>query len=260
MPYFQSVFNTEFLGVYVITDRQYSTTFKVGPNRNTSTLMVNYNDGPFDLSTYNVLSIAYSMNSGSFYNTLSVTLTAASGRTAGQIVTELNANATFAAMFTATASANDKRISIRSNHAYPESFRAYVVNSSAERILGFNLKAPVVELPSFFSRNVIGTEAGSSLVLLTQPTDDWVITNAGLSTTPQADYQFLRGRSGYFTFVKNVVDGSSRITSSIEYPAGALAGDLARKTTYSYTAANTNPTTSAQVPYTLQSGDLITPP
>jgi hypothetical protein len=98
------------------------------------------------------------------------------------------------------------------------------------------------------------------LIKLTQTDENFVITNAGLSTTPQANYLLLNGRSGLFMFQKNTVDSSDRITVSIEYAAGAKVGDLARKTTYSYTGAKTKPDTWAQVPYTLTSGDIITPP
>jgi len=268
MSYFQNVSNAEFIGIYAISDRQYTKDYRVRPNKNSPTLMQNWKDGPYNLSTKVDFAIKYSMDAGNIWNQISVTLTSGAARTAADVVTDLNANANFAAMFTASLSSSGTRIVIRANSNMNHNFRAYIPNlanpasptTSAEEVLLFNLNAPVVEMPSYFNRYAIGTLAGAVLVKLSQPNENFVITNAGLSTTAKADYEFLEGTSGYFTFVKQVVDGSDRVTSKIEYPAGAKAGDLARKTTYAYTSSNKNPDTYAEVPYTLQSGDLITPP
>jgi hypothetical protein len=73
------------------------------------------------------------------------------------------------------------------------------------------------------------------------------------------DYQLLRGRSGLFNFQKITVDGSDRITIIIEYPAGALVGDLGRKIAYTYTGAKTHPDQITEIPYVLTSSDLIIP-
>jgi hypothetical protein len=73
------------------------------------------------------------------------------------------------------------------------------------------------------------------------------------------DYQLLRGRSGLFNFQKITVDGSDRITLIIEYPAGALVGDLGRKIAYTYTGAKTHPDQITEIPYVLASTDLVTP-
>ncbi len=75
----------------------------------------------------------------------------------------------------------------------------------------------------------------------------------------QADWELFAGKSQIFNFKNITVDGSDRITQIIEYPAGAVAGDLARKTLHTYTGSNINPDTSAEMPYTLLSSDLITP-
>ncbi len=79
-------------------------------------------------------------------------------------------------------------------------------------------------------------------------------------TTYLFDWQLLSGRTGLFTFQKLTVDGSNRITQIIEYPTGARAGDFARLTNYTYTAANTNPSTVTMIPYVLAAGDIILPP
>jgi hypothetical protein len=266
MPYFQNVSNAEFIGIYAISDRQYNKDYRIRPNRNQPTLMQNYVAGPYNLSTKVDFGIKYSMDAGTTWNQITVTLTSGAARTVDQVVTDLNANTNFTAMFTAF-SQND-RIWIRANSNMNTNFRAYIPNiantasptTSAEEVLGFNRNAPVVEMPSYFAKYAIGTLAGGIIVQLSQPNENFVITNAGLSTTPKADYELLEGTCGLFTFVKNVVDGSDRVISRIEYAAGAKAGDLAKKTTYTYTAANKNPDRYAEVPYTLTSGDLITPP
>jgi hypothetical protein len=77
--------------------------------------------------------------------------------------------------------------------------------------------------------------------------------------TVQEDYQLLAGRSGLFVFRKNTVSGSNQITTSIEYPAGAGVGDLAKKIVATYTSTNTNPDTYVEMPYVLTAADLLTP-
>jgi hypothetical protein len=274
MAYFQNLFDTDFVQAFCLSDRQYNISFKVPANKNRSTQMDCWNPGPWNLTGSNKFAIRFSLDSGRNYTTISFTLTAGSAVTAQQVVADMNANTTFANWFTAEVVPDrfDNRVRIRALTKVPESFRAYIPNTAdtgdatntAEQHLQFNLRAAVVELPSYLERHTIanqGTYADGlgMLLKLTQSDENWVITNAGLSTTPKSDYELLRGRSGAFMFVKNTVDSSSRITQSIEYPAGAVAGDLARKTTYSYTGAKTAPDQSAQVPYTLTGGDLITP-
>jgi hypothetical protein len=69
----------------------------------------------------------------------------------------------------------------------------------------------------------------------------------------------FKGRSGIFNFQKITIDGSNRITQIIEYPAGAVAGDFAKRTTYIYSGSNTNPSQITEEPYTLITSDLIIP-
>jgi hypothetical protein len=74
------------------------------------------------------------------------------------------------------------------------------------------------------------------------------------------DWQLVRGRgAGLFTFKKQTVDNSNRITQIIEYPAGAIAGDFARKINYKYTSTNTNASSITEIPYVLTDADLLTP-
>jgi hypothetical protein len=266
MAYFQNVFNSEFVGVYVVSDRKYAKDYRVKGNQNTSALMCAWNDGPYNTTSNTKFALKCSIDAGLHWFTVSVTLTSGTARTADQVVDDLNTNSTFSQWFSAYVSNN--RVFIRALVNNP-SWVAYVPNiadsstpsNTAESVLGFNLKAPVAELPSYFTRYAVGTADGKgSLILLSQPDENFVITNAGLSTTPKDDWQFLGGTSGLFTFRKQTVDSSSRITQIIEYPCGAAAGDLAKKIQYTYTAAKTSPDQITEIPYTLQSGDLITPP
>ncbi len=78
-------------------------------------------------------------------------------------------------------------------------------------------------------------------------------------STMLADWQHLKGRSSSFMFTKNTVDGSNRITSQILWSAGAIAGQLVKKTQYTYSGANTTPSTAIELPYVLQTSDLLTP-
>lgn len=88
-----------------------------------------------------------------------------------------------------------------------------------------------------------------------------VVTDYDLDyTAMKEDYELLSGRTGLFTFKKQTVDVSSRITQIIEYPAGAVAGDFAKKTNYTYTGAQTAPDNVTEIPYQLTASDLITPP
>ena len=145
----------------------------------------------------------------------------------------------------------------------------YISNSSAETLMGFNKKAGVAELPLYFQRDTILNRFNypnnmCNLILLDpeNQVDAAIITAAGFDpTSPKADWELLRGRaSGIYTFKKQTVDDEGRIVEIIEYPAGALVGDLARKTIYTFTDTNTEPDEIFQIPHVLTSDDLITPP
>jgi hypothetical protein len=87
-----------------------------------------------------------------------------------------------------------------------------------------------------------------------------IVTDAGIDyTTYLADWQHLKGRTSSFLFTKNTLDGSNRITSQIQWQAGAIPGQLVKKTINTYSGASTTPTTSVEIPYILTAADLITP-
>lgn len=79
-------------------------------------------------------------------------------------------------------------------------------------------------------------------------------------STIREDWQLLRGKSGLFTFQKGPSTGSvSTTTTVITYPAGALAGDLGEKTVTQLDSGGAI-VAIYQMPYTLLSTDLVTPP
>jgi|688.fasta_scaffold08330_21 hypothetical protein len=206
--------------------------------------------------------------------------------TPAQITTILNADPTFSTFFTASlhkdSSGFHTRIVIIQKFETSR-MKFIVLNSGAETVLGFNAKAGVAQLPNYFAKckiwggNMSDPIDETNVLILLDPSnsggasqiDDFIIDNAvdargnSLeldSNTMKQDWELVGGRaSGLFSFQKLTVDGSDRITEIIEYPAGAKAGDLGRKIQYQYSGANKNPNQITEIPYTLQSADLVTP-
>lgn len=275
MSFFQNVFNQEYQG-YLNTgnDKQYSLTFKIPSNQNSQDYQFAYNAEPFNLASDNTLTINYAWDAD-YKNWCSLGINIAgavpAATTAAEVVSNLNSNSTFASMYIAEVvkNFNDNHVLIRSKTQRPKQIiKMYISNTSAEKKLKFNKKAPVAELPTYFSRDTIENRYAfpnglNHLIQLdeTDPDDQAIIVAAGFVPGDMLeDWELLRGRAaGIYTFKKQTVDGSSRITQIIEYPAGAIIGDLARKTTMTYTGAKTEPDTICQVPYVLTSGDLVTP-
>lgn len=87
-----------------------------------------------------------------------------------------------------------------------------------------------------------------------------IVTDAGLDYTAYlADWQHLKGRTSSFLFTKNTLDWMNRITTQIQWQAGALPGQLVKKTINTYSGASTTPTTTLEIPYILTASDLLTP-
>lgn len=279
MPYFQNVSNQEFQGSWILGDRQYSTNFKIGPNLNSPYFMMAYTAGPYNMSSDNTLTIKYAIdNTLSQFQSLAINVAgvSASATTAVEVADALNANVAFASLWVAEAkplntqsdnfNAIPMTVSIRAKVA-SRMMRAYIVNTSAEKRLQFNKKAPIAQLPTYFSRHTADnlgnfTDCFGGLIELdTGVTYDAAMIDASGqdSGTVKEDWELLTGRSGLFKFRKMTYDGSSRLTVMLEFHAGAKAGDLAMLTTYSYDGSNTSPETIAEQPYTLQNSDLFTP-
>lgn len=287
MPFFQNPFTADFEGNLVLGDRQHIPKFVVPFNAGRGDEYVTaWVEGPYNLSgndgdsnPNNVLKFKFSINNFKNWTDLSVTISASSlaATTVPEIVTSLEANSTFTSFFNVYEDekfpSGTSRLVIRQKKPNHQ-MRFFVVNGRAEEVIRFNQRAGVAEIPEYFARHTVAnlwnyTDCAGMLVALNTSlnVDQAVIEEAydkygrplNYTATEQEDWELLRGRSGSFNFQKITVDGSNRITQIIEYPAGALAGDFARKINYSYTAANTNPDQITEIPYVLQSGDLVTP-
>lgn len=288
MPFFQNPFWDEFQGSWPVGDRQHVPTYVIKGNAGRGKEIVySWNRAPYNLSgndgdgnANRYLNIVYCLHNPKNWATLQIDLTAGAAVTSADVLAALNANTLFRERFTADlGNANDsgdyKTIRIRSKKPITE-FNFYIQNGQAESVIGFNARAGVAELPTHLSRHTIANRFNyadsEGKIIELDPVgsvvDAALIDNAvdarGVSLgydsgTVQEDWQLLRGRAGIFNFQKITVDGSDRITQIIEYPAGAVAGDQSRKIAYVYTGANTNPSEITEVPYTLQSGDLVTP-
>jgi hypothetical protein len=306
MTFFQNPFASEFRGSWVLGDRQHSLTFTCPANTGRSDELVAAWNQPNLTNSYNlsgndsegspksILTFRITI-SGDFkiWTNLSIDITDnqfanlspapnSSSINPYEIVAILNANPTFASYFTASLekfnSANPANKVVIKQKFPSTRMRYFVVNGGAEEVLGFNSRAGVSELPSYFKRyKVYGgnmdypMDGTNSVVELDTENnvDANVINDAvdfrgnllGLdSGSAKEDWQLVEGRaSGLFTFQKITVDGSDRITQIIEYPAGAVAGDFARKINYTYTSSNMNPDKVTEIPYVLAEGDLVTP-
>lgn len=274
--FFQNPMGEEFRGSWPI-DQQ--AIFTINANLNNIAEMISGNAEPYDFSVANtfVINIAYDPNRIG-YTPIAVNVAGAvpAATTATEVVAALNANPLFNDNFTAslvnylrggTASGPPFKILIRAKKAR-QSARIYITNAGAEEKLNFNYRALVKEMPSYFERFTIAERfnypTGPNLLVKLDPlnpVDAAVIIKAGLNPlAPLTDWQLLADRSNTHTFSKITMDGSGRITEVIEYFCGAVAGDMARKTQYTYTGVSGTPDQVTTIPYTLQSGDLVIPP
>jgi hypothetical protein len=273
MPFFMNVFDFEFRGSLLSADRQYQQTFKVKANTNRSDYILSGNAEPYDFSSGADLKISfcYDVNQVN-YAELAVDISGSdnSATTAAEVATKLNADNMFSTFFVASVSktnnigVTENKVLIKSKK--PKSnFKAYVVNYGAEGFIQFNKNAPIVELPTYFTRYDISQrfnfpDLGSERVILldtSNPIEADYIDAAGFDhSAPSADWQLLKGCNDQYMFTKKIYT-SGLIVAEIKYPAGASEGDAALKTTYEYDGSDL--IGICQIPYILSSGDLIGP-
>jgi len=270
MSFFQNLFNSEFRGNWTLDDKKYSLTFTCPANKNSSNFQSTYNVGPWDLDGKEILTLNYAYDTEfRNYSALSIDVsgTNSSATTPKEICDALNSNVTFSSMFYANVNGSAVVITAKQNRNTRE-IKLWISNTGAEQLLGFNKKAGVSELPSYFARHTIENrfnfpDSAGQLVLLDEndSADQDIIESAGFSPSDmKQDWELIAGRaSGLFTCQKLTVDGSDRITQIIEYPTGAVAGAFARKITYTYSGTNVNPNTVTEIPYVLADADLVTP-
>ena len=144
------------------------------------------------------------------------------------------------------------------NHGLSNGDTIYIVNSNSTPSIDGSRIITLIDDDSF-SVPVNVTIAGSSGEMLNE-NDYQVIVDAGIDySTMLSDYEHLQGRCDGFRFTQNTLDVSSRIVKQIIYSAGASAGMLGRKISYTYTGLNTTPDTITEIPYVLTSSDIISP-
>ncbi len=291
MPFFQNPFTEDFEGNWLLADRQHIPKFVVkgnsGRGRETVTSWV---DGPYNLSgndtegdARNILKICFCLNNNKNWATFSINVTTAavssSAVTGLEIVNSLNANTLFAERFVAEIGSYNKstkpKVMIRQRKPATE-FKFYIINGQAEEALKFNSLAGVAELPTYFSRHTLANRfsfedsVGMLIELDTSNSVDAAVINNAVdinnvslgfsSSTVSEDWELLQGRSGLFQFTKGPSGNSvSATTTTITYHAGAKVGDLAKKLITEKDAGGLI-VSQYEIPYTLESGDLITPP
>lgn len=288
MSFFMNPFPQEYRGSLLLGDRQHVLTFDVQPNAGRSGSEArSFTAANWDLSgadadgtNEDLLTFSFALDTA---QVTFVDLTVDIGSTAAslaavkpaEVVSALNANTPFSTNFSARVSEDGTFVRILTKKDQTR-IRWYIKHGGADTVMNWNKFVGIKELPTYFARHTIANrytfEDCTSMLVLLDPAGNTVdanlidaaVNNKGVdleyaSGTVRADYILMGGRSGIFQFTKNTVDGSSRITETIEYPAGAVVGDLAKKILKTYTAAQTQPDQVTEEPYTLTSGDLVTP-
>lgn len=367
MAFFQNPFFEEFRGTLPTGDRSSMKPYVVKGNAGRSFNSISAFKPPLLNNTYDLsgndsngdangnLIIKFAYRDFRMFMTLTVDVTGVvdASTTPTEIVNKLNLDPMFSTYFSASLDVFDSSNKIINgtpllhqvviNSKKPDQVKFFIVNTSAEEVLGFNKKAGVSDIPLYFARHTVDNlpnfiDSTGSLIQLSHiitgitkaapavitsavhglvnnnkislfrsnsdavvDGNDLVITKIGSDTfsatkdvagtagtagfwakaidadlivnaldangktlnytlaTAKFDYQLLNGMSPSFMFLKQTVDGNSRITSSIQYPAGSQVGNLAVKFDFTYTGVQTAPDTVTQIPYVLTSNDLITP-
>lgn len=142
------------------------------------------------------------------------------------------------------------------NHGLSNGDNIYIVNSNSIPSIDGSYNVTVTGTNEFVINASVAV-AGTSGEMLTE-NDYQVLVDAGIDYTKMlSDYEHLQGRCEAFKFTKNTLDSSSRIVSQIVYAAGATAGMLGKKTTYTYLSSNTTPDSMSEIPYVLTSEDIV---
>lgn len=292
MSFFQNPFHEDFEGNWVLSDRHHIPKFVVKHNAGRSSESVySWNDGPFNLSgndadsnARSTLKISFCLHNNKNWATISVDVTSqassSSAVTSEEIVAALNNDTLFSERFVASIGSynNSKspRITIRQKRPATE-FKFYIINGQAEEAIGFNARAGVAEIPTYFARHTIDNrfayEDSVGMLIALNPSgsnvDADIIDNAvdykGVSlgyssSSVKADWELLDGRSGLFQFTKGPsINAVDETLTTIIYHAGAGVGDLAKKIVKQLDSDGVV-VNEFEMPYTLTSGDLITPP
>lgn len=286
MPFYMNPFNQEYKAMYPQVDHHAFAkpliTYTIPPNKNTSTAMVAWNTEPYDFSSLTDLTINYAHDMNlQFFSALTINVSGATPvtTTAREVVNALNANATFATLFKAKAinveetprAAASQTVLIQSKRA--EGIKTYISNSAAESLLRFNKHAGIAEIPSYFTKDNItnyanansagqlieldGTDTAIDRPIIREFLDNDTWTNADL----KEDWQLLEGRGGRFKFTINTNNVDGQPTNTIEFSAGAVAGDMGVRIVRVWGGAtDTVPDEEYIVPHVLTSSDVANVP
>ena len=157
MSYFQNLFN-DYFGYYTIGDSSgYKLSFKVPANKNHGEFLINFNNGPYDFTSFgSVLTFNFAFDPA-FKNWSSFTVDVAgtdpAATTVYEIISILNNDANFKEWYTATLY-NNSQIGIRQKRPAIQ-FHTYISNSQAEFVLKFNKYAGIADIPSYFNKDTI---------------------------------------------------------------------------------------------------------
>jgi hypothetical protein len=287
MPFYMNPFNQEYKGLFPQVDNfafgKSLITFTVPNNKNNSTAMIAWNTEPYDFSSLTDLTINYAVDvelQGFSALTIDVSGATAAATTALEVATALNANSTFDTWFKAVAqnvtenngSAPTQSVLITSKKQQTQ-IKAYMSNSGAESLLGFNKNAGIAELPTTFSKdNIVNYHNANSAGQLIEldGTDtaidrpiirDFLDNQAWANTDLLEDWQMLEGRGGRFVFQIATNDVNGHATEIITWSAGAVAGDMAVRTIQVWgAAADILPDEKYEVPHVLTSSDVANVP
>lgn len=266
-----NVFNQEFRGNFVLSDRQYSMEFVIPANKNSNEFSVAGNSEPYNLTTYTTLLIYVVVNS--CFKTLSLNLTGGSADSAQTVADRLNAISAFSQYFTADVTGKIGSQYVRLHLKNPRTdTKFFVYFTGANYILNFTRYAGIAEIPTYFRKFVIDYSSSNQNQFLIEldGTDtnvdgaraiirNFLGNSSWTNSDLKADWKLFGGKSGLFKFRKTTVDGDGRPSVIIEYSAGSIAGDLAKRITYTYNGTSGAIVNYTEEPYVLTSGDLISP-
>jgi len=288
MPFYMNPFNQEYKAVLPGSDHHAFTksliNYTVPNNKNTSTAMIAWNVGPYDFSSLTDLTINYRKNPDHAFSALVIDVSGSTpgATTAQEIVTILNANATFNSYFIAKAQnvqefsemQSSQSVLITSNSSSPNtSIKTFISNSGAESLMQFNQNAGIAEIPAYFSKDNIvnfqnensagllieldGTDTAIDRPIIRNFLNNQIWTNSDLLE----DWELLKGRGGRYKFTINTINGDNQPTNTIEWSAGAVAGDMGVQIIRVWGgAADTEPDEEYFIPHVLTTSDVANVP
>jgi len=170
MSFYQNVFPWEFIGNWVLGDRQASLSFRCPANTGRGDELVQSYGGGRVFQTFNLAGADLEGNATSNLRiwfardyelsrnwtmmTVAIAGVVPAVTTINEIIALLNADVPFSQLFEASAANNYSSVIIRQRLPKTK-FRFYIDNRGAETALLFNARAGVAELPCYFDRDTI---------------------------------------------------------------------------------------------------------